>query len=39
MRAYEIIGINQELSQEFDLIETTINHLARRNQVEAEVIW
>lgn len=39
MRAYEIIGINEELSQEFDLIETTINHLAHRNQVDAEVIW
>ena len=39
MRAYEIIGINEELSQEFDLIETTIDHLARRNQVDAEVIW
>lgn len=29
----------QELSEEFDLIESAIDHLASRNQVDAEAIW
>ena len=28
-----------ELSEEFDLIESAIDHLASRNQVDAEAIW
>lgn len=28
-----------ELAEEFDLIESAINHLAERNQVDAEMIW
>ena len=28
-----------ELDEEFDLIESAINHLADRNQVDAEAIW
>lgn len=30
---------NESLELEFDLIESTINHLAERNQVDAEVVW
>lgn len=30
---------NTELSEEFDLIESAVEHLALRNQVDAEVIW
>lgn len=30
---------SQELDEEFDLIESTINHLAERNGVDAEAIW
>ena len=44
MRASEIITENQhnqieELSEEFDLIESAIEQLAERNQVDAEVVW
>jgi hypothetical protein len=28
-----------ELVEEFDLIESVINHLAERNQVDAEAVW
>ena len=30
---------SQELAEEFDLIESIIDNLAERNQVDAEVIW
>ena len=30
---------SKELEEEFDLIESTINYLAERNDVDAEVIW
>lgn len=44
MRASEIItesqhNQNQELSEEFDLIESSIEQLAERNQVDVEAIW
>jgi hypothetical protein len=44
MRAIEFITeskatINSELLQEFDLIESIIDQLAKHNQVDAEVIW
>jgi len=32
-------SVNEELSQEFDLIESMIDHLALRNQVDADMIW
>jgi hypothetical protein len=32
-------GLAKELSEEFDLIESAIAHLALRNGVDAEVIW
>ena len=32
-------SINEELSQEFDLIESAIDHLADRNGVDADMIW
>jgi len=32
-------SVNEELSQEFDLIESAIDHLADRNGVDADVIW
>lgn len=44
MKAIEFITENQhnqstELLEEFDLIESAIEHLAERNQVDSEVIW
>ena len=32
-------GVAEELSEEFDLIESAIENLANRNAVDAEVIW
>ena len=32
-------GIAEKLAEEFDLIESAINQLAERNQVDAEAIW
>jgi hypothetical protein len=32
-------SVNEELSQEFDLIESMIDHLALRNDVDADMIW
>jgi hypothetical protein len=32
-------SVNEELSQEFNLIESMIDHLALRNQVDADMIW
>jgi hypothetical protein len=32
-------GIVDTMNEEFDLIESTINYLAERNSVDAEVIW
>ena len=32
-------GIDPQVSEEFDLIESVINQLAERNQVDAEAIW
>ena len=32
-------GVTKELSEEFDLIESIIDTLAERNQVDAEAIW
>jgi hypothetical protein len=32
-------GVAESLDQEFDLIESIIENLAERNQVDAEVIW
>ena len=44
MRAYEIINESvdldpSDLEEEFDLIESIIDNLALRNDVDAEVIW
>lgn len=44
MRAYEIINESidldlTDLEEEFDLIESIIENLALRNNVDAEVIW
>jgi len=32
-------GINEELDQEFDMIETMVEHIAAKNNVDSEVIW
>ena len=32
-------GINEELDQEFDMIETMVEHIAARNNVDSEVVW
>ena len=32
-------GVDPEITEEFDLIESAINYLAERNQVDAEAIW
>jgi hypothetical protein len=32
-------GIDPQISEEFDLIESAITHLAERNGIDAEVIW
>ena len=32
-------GIDPQISEEFDLIESAIDHLAERNGVDAEAIW
>lgn len=40
MKASEIIvEFDQNLLEEFNLIESAIEHLAERNQVDSEVIW
>ena len=30
---------SKELAEEFDLIESTVNYIAERNSVDAEVVW
>jgi len=32
-------GINEELDQEFDMIETMVEHIAAKNNVDSEVVW
>ena len=39
MRAAEFLIEHKVLQEEFNLIESTINHLAERNGVDADVIW
>jgi len=39
LQSQEAQGIDPQISEEFDLIESSINSLAERNGVDAEVIW
>jgi hypothetical protein len=39
MRAAEFLIQHKELQDEFDLIESTVEGLAKRNSVDADVIW
>jgi len=32
-------GINEELDLEFDMIETIVEHIAAKNNVDSEVVW
>jgi hypothetical protein len=39
MKINDILNEQTELSQEFDLIESIITNLAKRNDVDADMIW